>query len=781
MQVIPFARPRAPWEPDRIGIDGVVEGWLAGDHRPSFVLDHLTPARAERSSPLPDAIAPRVRAALKLRGIERLYSHQLEAFDAVRTRDIVVATPTASGKSLTYHLPVADALARDPEARALYLFPTKALSRDQEHGVRDLIRDAGLERGAVTYDGDTPQDARRAARERSSIVITNPDMLHSGILPQHASWARFFAGLRHVVIDELHAYRGVFGSHLANVVRRLLRIAAFHGASPRVIACSATIGNPEEHAARMFGRSVHPIEESGAPAGERRVLLYNPPVVNAELGIRASAVKSAVRLTADLVRGGVSTLLFGQSRNQVELMLKYLREALPDRSPEALAAYRGGYLANERRRIERGLKEGAIECVVATNALELGVDIGSLDAVVCAGYPGTMANLWQRFGRAGRTRGPSLGVLVLSSAPIDQYLARRPRLVVDAPVEHARIDPNNVEILIQHLECGGFELPFAAGEPFGDVEPAAVEGALDYLAEHRVLRPVPDRTGRRIYHFVADVFPASAVSLRSASFDNFVIVDVEKGETIAEMDFRSAHTMLHEQAIYQQDAEQYQVEVLDFENHKAFVRRVEPDYYTTAMTHTKVSILEEERSEPIALGRWSLSSGLGDVDVVEKVVGFKKIKFNTHENVGYGEVDLPAMEKPTTACWLSFPEALLDATSLPRPALMDALHGFASLMRAVAAVGLMMDPRDLGIAVVDEREIGAGPARAPRFEPTIYLYDSVAGGIGLAPRLFEDRRSLFTRAAEVVRSCGCERGCPSCIGPSMPKAELSGLLAELGV
>jgi DEAD/DEAH box helicase domain-containing protein len=271
------------------------------------------------------------------------------------------------------------------------------------------------------------------------------------------------------------------------------------------------------------------------------------------------------------------------------------------------------------------------------------------------------------------------------------------------------------------------------------------------------------------------------VSLRSASFDNFVIVDVEKGETIAEMDFRSAHTMLHEQAIYQQDAEQYQVEVLDFENHKAFVRRVEPDYYTTAMTHTKVSILEEERSEPIALGRWSLSSGLGDVDVVEKVVGFKKIKFNTHENVGYGEVDLPAMEKPTTACWLSFPEALLDATSLPRPALMDALHGFASLMRAVAAVGLMMDPRDLGIAVVDEREIGAGPARAPRFEPTIYLYDSVAGGIGLAPRLFEDRRSLFTRAAEVVRSCGCERGCPSCIGPSMPKAELSGLLAELGV
>jgi DEAD/DEAH box helicase domain-containing protein len=709
-----------------------------------------------------------VRRALRSRGIQELYGHQARAFElAAGGKHVVVATPTASGKSLCYNLPVLHALAADPTATALYLFPTKALSRDQEEALRAFMRDAELSIGAITYDGDTPVDARRAARQRAGVLLTNPDMLHAGIMPHHTSWARLFTNLKYVVVDELHSYRGVFGSHLANVMRRLLRIARFHGSEPTFLFASATIGNPKEHAERICGEPVELIDQSGAPTGPRRVLVYNPPIVNAELGIRQSYIKTAVRLTQDLVRAEVPTLVFGNSRNGVEVMLKYLRDRLErDHVPaSAIHAYRGGYLPDTRRRIEAALRAGEIRCVVATNALELGIDIGALDAVVCAGYPGTMAGLWQRFGRAGRRRDLSLAVLVSSSNPIDQYMARHPRQLVSAPIEHARIDPDNIEILVQHLKCAAFELPFEPNDVYGDVPQDALGEALDYLAQNGVVHPTSTADGFT-YHWSSDSYPANNVSLRSASWDNFVIIDVDGHRTMAEMDWRSTHTMLHEQAIYQHEGGQYQVEKLDFENHKAFVRRVEPDYYTTAMTHTNVTVLEEDLCASIDLGEVPLQSGCGDVSVVEKVVGYKKIKFHTHENVGYGEVHLPEMQKHTTAFWLTFGEDFVQSQPEPRAVVVDALRGLSKAMHIVGSVGLMIDPRDLGRSLGSSKEEDApGTGQGPGFNPTIFLYDNVAGGIGLASRLYEEREELLRRARHLIETCQCEEGCPGCIGP----------------
>ncbi len=777
--VLEFRRPSAPWQKPG-GIGHVLSSWREdGRLYRHFALDTLVPERPARLTELPVELSPQVASALQRRGVKQLYTHQAEAYQRARAGEhVVVATPTASGKSLCYNLPVLDAFARDSEARALYLFPTKALARDQEVALHDLMHAAALTHGAITYDGDTPGDARRAAREKSGVLVTNPDMLHTGILPHHASWARLFANLRFIVIDELHSYRGVFGSHLANVLRRLLRVARFHGGSPTVMFASATIGNPREHAERILGDAVSLVHESGAPAGEKHVMVFNPPLLNPELGIRASYIKTAVRLTADLVRAGVSTIVFGQSRNSVEVMLKYLRDRLGEDGvdPETIHAYRGGYLPETRRRIEAGLREGAVRCVVATNALELGIDIGALDAVVCAGYPGSVAGLWQRFGRGGRRGEASLALLVTSSAPLDQFFAADPEALIGAPVEHARIDPDNIEILVAHLKCAAFELPFEEGEAFGDVPPSAIKDALDYLAESRIVHPVPATSGRNVYHWASDVYPANHVSLRTASWDNFAVIDIASDHTIAEMDWRSTHTMLHEQAIYQHLGEQYQVERLDYENHKAYVRKVAPDYYTDAMTYTRVAVLEddvpsERVSEHLAS---TLAGGMGEVSVVSKVVGYKKIKFHTHENVGYGDVHLPEMQMHTSAMWLTIGNELVTSLGVARPLVIDALRGLANALHTVACVGLMTDPRDLGRTVTDKAGEGAtAPAdggwlvdREP-FHPTIFLYDSVAGGVGLAPRLHEDRVEMLVRAHALIRACPCSAGCPSCIGPGI--------------
>lgn len=757
--------PLPPWT-SRTGLEPVVASWLASGYvRPCFTADReLAPAEGA-FAPLPDELSPSVANALRVRGVERLYAHQAQAFAAACAgKHVVVATPTASGKSLCFHLPVLQALAREPDASAIFLYPTKALARDQEASLRDLIREAGLSIPAVVYDGDTPGDARRAARERSPIVMTNPDMIHAGILPHHAHWARTFQKLRYVVIDELHTYRGVFGSHVAHVLARLRRAARFHGSDPAFLCATATIGNPREHAARLLGvpeETVELVDESGAPRGSRRLFVFNPPVVNAELGIRASTWKSAVHLAADLVRAKVPTIVFGQSRNAVEVMLKYLRDRLADEvhDPDAIMAYRGGYLPETRRRVERGLREGEILCVVATNALELGIDIGELDAVICAGYPGSVAGTWQRFGRAGRRGEASVAVLVASSAAVDQYVAKNPDTLFDGAVESARIDPLNTEILIQHLKCAAFELPFVAGEPYAGLPGDDTKSALRFLAEHGVVHESADR-----FHWAADAYPANHVSLRSVGWDNFVIIDRATGSALAELDWRATHTMLHEQAIYQHDGEQYQVERLDFENHKAFVTKVVPDYFTTALTRRKVSVIEEETEAPLGRAR----SAWGEVSVVEKVVGFKKIKFHTHENAGYGEVRLPDMQMHTTSFWLTVPEEMLEIDGLGRAAAIEGLRGIAVALETIATLALMCDPRDLGQTLGDVGDDDApatgGRVPQPGFDPTIFLFDNVPGGVGLAERIFERAAELLARARVLVRGCGCPDGCPSCVG-----------------
>ncbi|MBL8716519.1 MAG: DEAD/DEAH box helicase [Myxococcales bacterium] len=762
-----------PWSRET-GLEAVVNKWLArGVVRDDIVADEERASSSGHYAEIPAGLPAPLRAALAQRGIGSLYAHQVDAFRAATSgKHVVVATPTASGKSLCFHLPVLTALLENPRARAMYLFPTKALARDQEASLRALMQEAGVFQkgvgGAVVYDGDTPGDARRAAREKSGIVLTNPDMLHAGILPHHAAWSATFQQLKYVVLDELHTYKGVFGSHLANVIRRLRRVCRFHGSDPIFVCATATIGNPREHAARLLGLDPEEIvllDQSGAPRGTRRVLVYNPPVVNAELGIRGSCPKRAVRFTADLLKARVPTILFGASRNGVETMLKYLREATAGHvPPDAIMGYRGGYLADQRRKIEEGLRKGDILGVVATNALELGVDIGELDAVVCAGYPGSIAATWQRFGRAGRRGAPSIALLVASSAAVDQYLAREPSYLLGSPVEEARIDPNNVEILVQHIKCAAFEAPFEDGEGFGDLGADSTRDALLWLADSGLVHEVR-AGGKARFHWASDVYPANHVPLRSVSWDNVVIVEQRaelQDRTIAELDWRAAQTMLHEQAIYQQDGAQYQVERFDFENHKAYIRLVDPDYYTEAMTYVKVAVLEEAARG--TTGDAVLAHG--EVQVVEKVVGYKKIKFHTHENCGYGDVRLPDLELHTTSCWVTLPESLVAALAeqgLGRSGVVDALRGVGRALETVATIALMCDPRDLAMVVEDKATAQEDAA----FTPTLHLYDAYPGGIGLSPRVHSMFAALLARARGLVSGCTCEGGCPGCVGPSV--------------
>jgi DEAD/DEAH box helicase domain-containing protein len=776
----------APWARPR-GIASVLDRWLASSWiKPCFSADETFSSSAGSYAPIPGMLAPGIVRALGERNVGRLYSHQARAIEsAVGGRHVVVSTPTASGKSLCFHLPVLEALGKNPDARAIYLYPTKALARDQEASLRSLMKASGVDIGAAVYDGDTPADARRSARERARVILTNPDMLHTGILPHHTAWAKTFQHLQYVVIDEMHTYKGVFGSHVANVLRRLARVARFHGQDPQFIGATATIGNPRAHAARLFGARLDEVDlvgESGAPRGERRFFLFNPPVVNQELGIRASCVKQAVMLAADLVRAGVPTIVFGQSRNSVEVMLRYLRDAVADDDgrgpavdPARVVAYRGGYLPAERRGIEQRLRDGEILGVVATNALELGIDIGELDAVVCAGYPGSISATWQRFGRAGRRGGTSICVLVASSAPVDQYLAREPRFLLGAPVEEARIDPDNVEVLVQHVKCAAFELPFKRGEAFGSLGAEETSDALGFLAQHKV---VHEAAGT--FHWAADSYPANDVSLRSVGWDNVVIVDAEHDRAFAELDWRSAHTMLHEQAIYQHDGDCWQVERFDYENHKAFVRRVAPDYWTDAMTYVEIAVIEKEGTGVVGAppgAAWE--SGWGEVAVVEKVVGYKKIKFFTHENAGYGDVRLPEMQMHTTSFWITMPQSVCERFPAGRAAAIEGLRAIGVGLETMAALALMCDPRDLGVTLGNAPEVelvgrGPGPDRdsvegtggnLPGYDPTLFVYEHVPGGTGLAERIWEQRDVLLARTLKMVEGCACPAGCPSCIGP----------------
>jgi len=702
---------------------------------------------------MPAVVDPRLRAALAGRGIARLYTHQAEAFDRVAAgRNVVIVTPTASGKTLCYNLPVLNRLMGDAHARAMYLFPTKALAEDQLHEFNLAVEEMGSDIRAFTYDGDTPQDARKAIRQRANVVLTNPDMLHSGILPHHTRWARYFEDLRYIVIDELHYYRGVYGSHLANLLRRLRRICEFYNSQPQFICCSATIANPRELAEALTGEPFDLVDRNGAPRGEKFFVFYNPPVVNRQLGIRRSYIHESRRLALEFIERKLQTLVFANNRLATEILVTYLKDAC-GRGPgqtETVRGYRGGYLPRERRDIERRLREGEILAVVSTNALELGIDIGSLDAVVMAGYPGTIASSWQRAGRAGRRQGSSAAVLVASSAPLDQYIVEHPDYFFGRSPEHAHINPENLEILLAHLKCAAFELPIREGEKFGRHDVAEI---CRYLEEAGFLHH-----SAGAWHWTQSSYPADATSLRSVSSDNFVVVDITgEPEVIAEVSFSTALTTLHEKAIYLHEARQYHVERFDYDERKAYVKRVDCDYYTDAIDYTQVKVLEEAEGEALSGAR----RVHGDVRVNRQIVGFKKIKFYTMENVGAGKLSMPEQEMHTTAFWLHFPAGFLARLAGFTPTeRQSGIHGLGNALRTVASLLLMCDPRDLGVALSEDI---AG--ELVTFEPNLYLYDAYPGGIGQSAPLFRLAPQLLKQTAELLAACGCEAGCPSCVGP----------------
>lgn len=712
---------------------------------------HTIPAKPGVYSAIPDYLDTRLRAALEQRGIGKLYRHQAEALEAVRTgKDAVIVTPTASGKTLCYNLPVLSAIIDDPKARALYLFPTKALSYDQKSELWELTEAIGIDIKTHTFDGDTPQMARRAVRSAGQIVITNPDMLHSGILPHHTKWVKLFENLRFVVIDELHHYRGVFGSHLGNVVRRLMRVAQFYSATPQFICCSATIQNPGELAEKITGREFVVVDKSGAPTSEKHLILYNPPVVNAALGIRRSSLSVANRLASEFIANGVSTIVFAGYRRAVEIILTYLRDHLKARrvNPKLVEGYRGGYLPTQRRAIEHGLRSGEIKGVVSTNALELGIDVGSLDVSILTGYPGTIASMWQQMGRAGRRSGMSAAILVGNSSPLDQFLMRHPEYLLDRPVESGIVDPKNLVVLMSHLKCAAFELPFNADDPFGVDDAGPL---LEYLEQHHVLTKSAGR-----YFWASEIYPAGDVSLRSASPENFVILNrSNQSEVIGEVDFFSAPEFLHPEAIYLHGAEQYQVEELDWEGRRAYVKEVDVDYFTDAETKSDLKILtvEEARRSP------DLCIAHGEVALTRVAVLYKKIKFYTHENVGFGKIHLPEQEMHTTSFWIDFDPGIMSTLGIDIGVTGEVLRAAANALGRMAPLWVMADRRD--VAALSQ-------VRAPHTgRPTIFLYDNVPGGVGFAQKIFEMSADLFAETARLIAECPCRSGCPSCVGPEL--------------
>ena len=705
----------------------------------------VAPAREARTAPFPEGVDPRITAALAERGITELYTHQAGAIQSALTgANVVVVTGTASGKTLCYNLPVLQSIVEDPASRALYMFPTKALAQDQLDELHGLITTAGVDIKTFTYDGDTPRDARSAVRRAGHIVITNPDMLHTGILPHHTNWTRLFENLRYIVIDELHTYRGVFGSHLANVLRRLRRICAFYGSDPTFICCSATIANPRDLATRLTGEEFTVIDDDGSPQGERHFIFYNPGVVNAELGIRRSAIDETANLASLFLGNDVQTIAFARSRVNTEILLSKL-QANPALRGRKISGYRGGYLPSERRAIEEGLRSGDVRGVIATNALELGIDIGQLEAVLLCGYPGTISSTWQRFGRAGRRQDASVAIMIAGSSPLDQYIINHPDYFFDAPVEAGLVNPDNLYILNSHIKCAAFELPFEEGEVFG-------VGTTEAMLEHLATEGVLHKAGDTWHWSVADDFPAQHVSLRTGALDNVVIIDTtNKPRVLGQVDTFAAPMLIHTDAVYLHAGRQYHVDRLDWDEKKAYVKQVAVEHYTDASKNVRVAVLDDfETDSGGGLGR-----GWGEVRITSLPTLFKKIKLSNSDNVGWGKIDLPQQETHTTAYWLTLPADL--ETRLGREPLESALLGAAHVLHQIAPLFLMCDPRDLGRVT----EIKSPFTDAP----TIFLYDGFPGGVGFSERLYRVHADLISQSEELVRACPCNEGCPSCVGP----------------
>ncbi|WP_336989483.1 DEAD/DEAH box helicase [Bacillus infantis] len=719
---------------------------MTEEFKDNIVHWHTIEEKEAKTEELPDDIHPSLRNALEKRGISRLYTHQRSAYAAASEgKSLVAVTPTASGKTLCYNLPVLQTAISDPKARALYIFPTKALAQDQKSEINELIQEAELPVNSYTYDGDTPANIREKVRKAGHVVITNPDMLHSAILPHHTKWVSLFENLKYVVIDEVHIYRGVFGSHVANVIRRLRRICRFYGSDPLFICTSATIANPLELAENLTEKKMELIDNNGAPSGRKHFLFYNPPIVNIPMNIRRSATLEARKLAGRLLKNRIQTIVFARSRVRVEILLTYLQELVKHQlGPKAIRGYRGGYLPTERRAIEKGLRAGEIYGVVSTNALELGVDIGQLQVCIMTGYPGSIASSWQQAGRAGRRHGESLVILVASSSPLDQYVIQNPDYFFNKSPETARINPDNLIILIDHMKCAAYELPFKYGEKFGTAD---TEELLEYLTEERVLYQNGDK-----WHWMNDSFPAHNISLRSASQENVIIIDqsdIANVKVIGEMDRFSAMTLLHDEAIYLHQGTQFQVEYLDWDEKKAYVREVDVDYFTDANLAVELKVLEEDKNR----SRGEMEIGYGDVSVLAMATIFKKIKFETHENIGSGPIHLPQEELHTNSAWISIGK---EQIQFDEDRIEEGLIGTAHALKHIAPLFVMCDPQD--IFVVPQVKA------AHNEKPTIFFYDRYPGGIGLSEKLYDGIETVIQKAEGMVAGCSCENGCPSCIG-----------------
>ncbi|WP_406686863.1 DEAD/DEAH box helicase [Rossellomorea vietnamensis] len=720
--------------------------WHTIDEKPAQLVD------------LPFEIDERIKKALHRRGVERLYTHQSSAFQlAMEGKSFTAVTPTASGKTLCYNLPVLQTILDQPDSRALYIFPTKALAQDQKSELNEIIAEAEVSINSYTYDGDTAANIRQKVRKAGHIVITNPDMLHSAILPHHTKWVSLFENLKYVIIDELHIYRGVFGSHVSNVIRRLKRICEFYGASPVFICTSATIANPKELAEQLTGTEMNLIDNNGAPSAKKHFVFYNPPIVNKPLNIRRSATLEVRRIAGELLRNKVQTIIFARSRVRVEIILTYLQELVKSQlGAKSIRGYRGGYLPTQRREIERGLRQGDIYGVVSTNALELGVDIGQLQVCIMTGYPGTIASAWQQAGRAGRRHGESLVIMVASSSPLDQFIIEHPDYFFEQTPETARINPDNLIILIDHIKCAAYELPFREGEQFGSHE---MEDILEFLVEERVVH----KNGVKWY-WMNDVFPAHNISLRSASQENVIIIDqtdISAVKVIGEMDRFSAMTLLHDEAIYLHQGVQFQVEKLDWEEKKAFVREVDVDYFTDANLAVQLRVLETDKMRESDM----FEVAFGDVTVQAMATIFKKIKFDTHENIGSGPIHLPEEELHTSSSWIS----LKDAESFSQERLEEGLIGASQSLKSIIPLFVMCDPSD--IFVVPQIKAAHNEL------PTIFIYDRYPGGIGLSEKVYEQIEKILVETTSMIERCPCQSGCPSCIGMehSMDSAKLDSL------
>lgn len=717
-------------------------------------LEHV-PAQEARLDDFPDWLNDNLVENLKKEGIKKLYSHQAEALQAINNgQNVVVVTPTASGKTLCYNLPVLDAIIKKEQSRAIYLFPTKALSQDQLGELYRLVEQLDKQIKTFTYDGDTPVSARSAIRKQGHIVVTNPDMLHTGILPHHTKWNQLFQNLKYIVMDEIHIYRGVFGSHMANVIRRLKRICKFYGSNPQFICCSATIANPLEFSEKIVGEKFKLVNKNGAPRGEKYFLFYNPPVVNRQLGIRKSLIKETARLVSKFLNYDIQSIVFARSRLTTELLTSYLKDFLVKNGQgrDLVRGYRGGYLPNLRREIEKGLKEGKIKGVVSTNALELGIDIGQLDACFIAGYPGTISSTWQQAGRAGRRTHSSVAILVASSVPLDQYIINASDYFFKEIPENAVIDPNNLSILISHIKCAAFELPFIKGEEFGSEE---LEEILQFLVDKRIVHFTQNK-----WHWMSESYPADEISLRSASTDNFAIIDTDKEQekVIGEVDRESVSTTIHEGAIYIHEGEQYTISKLDYDDRKAYAKRVDVNYYTDAQVESHIKVLDVFDG----YDKENAKHQYGEISITTISTMYKKVKFYTHENLGYGKINLPADEMHTTAYWLilsgELPNRVGDKI---QPEFTFDLGGgllaLSNVMVNVAPLFIMCDPKDIR---------AVAQVRSPFTDlPTLFIYDNYPGGVGFSEKIYESHNKILKAARDLIENCGCDKGCPSCVGP----------------